>query len=139
MNTILDDINNIKIVMGEEKLKTISLIIADEWKLKFYKALMLLLEDTKNQGEIMKKLMQDDDFKTFSKQIGKIVSRILKNIGKFPKFTLSSIEEYEFFDEIKPIIEMKYGCRVKVIFEKVKAVGPDGSVRNLAPIVFEII
>jgi hypothetical protein len=79
---------------------------------------MLLLEDTKNQGEIMKKLMQDDDFKTFSKQIGKIVSRILKNIGKFPKFTLSSIEEYEFFDEIKPIIEMKYGCSVKVIFEK---------------------
>jgi leucyl-tRNA synthetase len=118
MNTILDDINNIKIVMGEEKLKTISLIIADEWKLKFYKALMLLLEDTKNQGEIMKNLMQDDDFKTLSKQIGKIVSRILKNIGKFPKFTLSSIEEYEFFDEIKPIIEMKYGCSVKVIFEK---------------------
>jgi len=118
MNTILDDINNIKIVMGKEKLKAISLIIADEWKLKFYRALMLLLEETKNQGEIMKKLMQVKDFKKFSKQIGKIVSRILKNIGKFPKFTLSSIEEYEFFDEIKPIIEMKYGCRVKVSFEK---------------------
>ncbi len=118
MNTILDDINNIKTVMGEEKIKNISVIIADEWKLKFYRKTMSMLEETKNNGEIMNKLMQFDDLKKHSKQIGKILSRILKNIGKFPKFSLSSVEEYEFFDEIKPIIEMKYSCKVKVIFEK---------------------
>ncbi|MCK4286413.1 MAG: hypothetical protein KAX18_09430, partial [Candidatus Lokiarchaeota archaeon] len=47
-----------------------------------------------------------------------IVSRILKNVGKFPKFSLSSEEEYGFFDEITPIIEMKYNSNVKVFFEK---------------------
>jgi leucyl-tRNA synthetase len=118
MNNILDDINNIKLVMKKEKLGSISIIIADEWKLKFYETLMLLLEETKNQGEIMNKLMQENDFKKNSKQIGKIVSRILKNIGKFPKFSLSTKAEYEFFDEIKPIIEIKYKCNVKIIFEK---------------------
>jgi leucyl-tRNA synthetase len=118
MNTILNDINNIKIVMRTEKLNSVSIIVADGWKLKFYKTLMSLLEETKNQGEIMNKLMQNNDLKKYSKQIGKIVSRILKNVGKFPKFILSSIEEYDFFDEIKPIIEMKFGCSVKVIFEK---------------------
>jgi len=118
MNNILDDINNIKLVMRKKKFNSISIIIADEWKLKFYKTIMLLLEETKNQGEIMNKLMQNNDLKKNSKQIGKIVSRILKNIGKFPKFSLSPDDEYEFFDEIKPIIEIKYKCNVRVIFEK---------------------
>jgi leucyl-tRNA synthetase len=118
MNNILDDINNIKLAMRKEKFNSISIIIADEWKLKLYNTIMSLLEETKNQGEIMKKLMKNDDFKKYSKQIGKILSRILKNVGKFPKFSLSPDKEYEFFDEIKPIIEIKYNCKVKVIFEK---------------------
>jgi leucyl-tRNA synthetase len=118
MNNILDDINNIKIAMRKEKLNSISIIITDEWKLKLYNTIMSLLEKTKNQGEIMKKLMQNNDFKKYSKQISKILSRILKNVGKFPKFSLSPNEEYKFFDEIKPIIEIKYKCKVKVTFEK---------------------
>ncbi|MBY8983738.1 MAG: leucine--tRNA ligase [Candidatus Lokiarchaeota archaeon] len=118
LNNILDDINNIKIAMKKEKLNSISIIIADEWKLNLYKILMPLLEETKNQGDIMSTLMQNSEFKKYSKQIVKIVSRILKNVGKFPKFSLSSEEEYEFFDEITPIIEMKYNSNVKVFFEK---------------------
>jgi len=118
MNNIFDDINNIKIAMRKEKLNFISIIIADEWKLKFYKKLMSLIEITKNHGEVMNKLMQNNELKKYSKQIGKIVNRILRNIGKFPKFSLSTVEEYEFFDEIKPVIEIKYECKAKVIFEK---------------------
>ena len=117
MNNILEDINNIKTVMKKEELKSISLIIADHWKLKFYNSLMSILEETKNQGEIMKKLMQDNDNKKYSKQISKIVSRIVKNIGKYPKFTISSEDEYQFFDDIKPLIEKKYHCTVNVMFE----------------------
>jgi leucyl-tRNA synthetase len=118
MNSILDDINNIKMVMKTDQINSISIIIADDWKLKLYEVLMPLLEETKNQGEIMKNLMQNNDLKKYSKQIGKIVSRLLKNVGKFPKFSLSPEDEYEFFDEIKPIIEMKYKSNIKVIFEK---------------------
>jgi len=118
MNIIFDDINNIKTVMKKEELKSISLIIADPWKLKFYNSLLPILEETKNQGEIMKKLMQDNDNKKYSKQISKIVNRILKNVGKYPTFTLSSDNEYQFFDEIKPLIEKKYHCSVSIMFEK---------------------
>ncbi|MFX1457748.1 MAG: class I tRNA ligase family protein, partial [Promethearchaeota archaeon] len=118
MNNIIDDITNIKIVMKKEKLNVISIIIADDWKLKFYKSLMSILEITKNQGEIMNKLMQDSNLKEHSKQIGRIVSKILKNVGKFPKYSLTTEEEYNFFDEIKPIIEIKHNCKVEVVFEK---------------------
>jgi leucyl-tRNA synthetase len=118
MNNILEDINNIRTVMKKENLESISLIIADEWKLKFYNTLMVILDKTINQGEIMKKLMEDNDFKKHSSQIGKIVSIILRNIGKYPKYTLSSNEEYQFFSEIKSIIERKFRCQVEVTFEK---------------------
>jgi leucyl-tRNA synthetase len=117
MNNILDDIKNIKTVMKKEDLTTISLVIADPWKSKLYGSLMSFLEETKNQGEIMKKLMQNNEYKTRSKQITTIVKRVLKNVGKYPKFSLPSKEEFQFFDEIKPIIEKKYGCKVNVTYE----------------------
>ncbi|MFX1487823.1 MAG: leucine--tRNA ligase [Promethearchaeota archaeon] len=117
MNNILDDINKIKAVMRKEKLKSISIIIADEWKLKFYDTVMKLLKNTKDQGEIMKKLMQNANFKKRSKLISNFVGKILKNVGKYPKYTLSSIEEFEFFKEITPVIEKKFASKVEVIFE----------------------
>ena len=118
MNNILEDINNIKTIMRKDDLESLSLIIADPWKMKFYNSLMSILEETKNQGEIIKKLMQNNDFRKNSKQISKMVVRILKNVGKYPKYSLSSNEEYQFFNEIRPIIEKKYRCNVKIIFEK---------------------
>ncbi|MBY8989453.1 MAG: leucine--tRNA ligase [Candidatus Lokiarchaeota archaeon] len=118
MNSILEDINNIRTIVKKETIESISLIIADSWKLKFYNTLMKILEETINQGEVMKQLMKDNEFKKHSSQIGKIVSIILRNIGKYPKYTLSSNEEYQFFSEIKPIIERKFKCQVEVTFEK---------------------
>jgi leucyl-tRNA synthetase len=118
MNNILEDINKIKTVMKKEELESISLIIADNWKLKFYNSLMSIIEETKNQGEIMKKLMEDNENKKHSKQISKIVGRIIKNVGKYPKYTISSKDEYQFFDDIKPLIEKKYQCTVSILFEK---------------------
>jgi leucyl-tRNA synthetase len=118
MNSILEDINNIRSIVKKESFDLISLIIADSWKLKFYDSLMILLEETINQGDIMKDLLKNNEFKKHSSQIAKIVSNILRNIGKYSKFTLSSDEEFQFFTEIIPIIERKFDCKVKVIFEK---------------------
>ncbi|MFX1325567.1 MAG: class I tRNA ligase family protein, partial [Promethearchaeota archaeon] len=117
MNNILEDIKNIKTVMKNEQLTKISLIIADPWKFNMYSSLMAYLEETKNQGEIMKRLMKNDEFKSHNKLISKIIKRVLKNVGKYPKFSLPSQEEYQFFDEIKPIIKRKYGCDVIITFE----------------------
>ncbi|MFX0038217.1 MAG: leucine--tRNA ligase [Promethearchaeota archaeon] len=118
MNNVIDDINKIKIAMKIDSLNKISIIIADEWKLKFYNELMSLLEDTKNQGEIMKILMQDSELKIYGKFISQNVSKILKNVGKYPKFTISPKEEFHFFNEIKPIIEKKFSSKVEIKLEK---------------------
>jgi len=118
MNNIFDDINNIKLVMKKEKLDKISIIIADDWKFKFYGILMSLLDKTRNQGEIMKKLMKESDLKPHGKSISQITAKILKNVGKFSKLSLSSEEEFQFFQEIKPILDKKYQCDIEVVDEK---------------------
>ncbi|TFG05723.1 MAG: leucine--tRNA ligase [Promethearchaeota archaeon] len=119
MNGILDDINNIKLVMKTQKIEKILIFIADQWKYKFYKILMSQLEMTKNQGAIVKKIMQNKDLKPHGKLINHTVSKVLKNVGKYSKFTLSAEGEYQFFQDIKSIIENKYDCTVEIIQEEV--------------------
>ncbi|UCC18745.1 MAG: leucine--tRNA ligase [Promethearchaeota archaeon] len=118
MNNIIEDINNIKTALKKESLNKISIIIAEQWKLGFYIKLMSLLEETKNQGEIMKILMQNNNLKTHGKEVSQIVSKILKSVGKYPKFTLSIKDEFQFFNEIKPLIEKKFHSEVKICYEK---------------------
>ena len=66
----------------------------------------------------MKEIMQDESLKPYSKFIGQTVGKILKNIGKYSKFSIPPSDEYKFFDEIKPIIQKKFGCDVNVLIEK---------------------
>ncbi len=118
MNNIIEDIINIKLAMKKDTLRNILIIIADRWKLKFYKSFMSLVKETKSQGEIMKKLMQEVNFKKYSKYISQTVAKMLKNIGKYPSYTLASEDEFQFFKEITPIIEKRFNSKVNVINEK---------------------
>ena len=118
MNNTIDSINQIKLIIKKEKLDKISIIIPEEWKYKFYSLLISLLEKTKNQGEIMKKIMQEKEFKPYGKFISQTIGKILKNVGKFSKTTLTTKEEFEFFKDIKPIIEKKYNCNIEILIEK---------------------
>jgi len=118
MNNIIDDIHNIKQATKTEKLNEITIIIADEWKFKFYSHLLSLIEKSKNQGEIMKKIMQYEEFKNHSKFVNQIITKILKNIGKYSKISLSVNEEYQFFNDISSIIQRKFDCMVDISIEK---------------------
>ena len=93
-------------------------IVADEWKFKFYSHLLSLIEKTTNQGVITSELMQHEEYKIHSKFVVQTIKRVLKNIGKYANVSLSANEEYEFFNDIKSIIEKKYDCRVEVLIEK---------------------
>ena len=117
MNNIVDDVNNIILVMKQDQLNKISIIIANEWKFKFYSTLMSLLNETRNQGELMKKLMKEADLKPHGKDISQHLAKILKNVGKYSKISLSSENEYQFFQEIKPILSNKYQCSIQVAYE----------------------
>ncbi len=117
LNNILDDINSIRLAANINTIKSVKIIIADKWKFEFYSIFMELIEKTKNQGEIMKELMKKENLKVNSKFISQITSKILKNIGKFPRHNLSQSDELQFFKQIELIIQKKYNCEVKILVE----------------------
>jgi uncharacterized protein YaaR (DUF327 family) len=113
----MEDINNIILIMKTEKLETIAIIIADAWKFKFYKLLMSLINETVDQGDIMKKIMQEKDLKSYGKFINQTITKVIKNMGKYSKFSLSPDEELQFFQDIKPLLENKYQCNINILWE----------------------
>jgi leucyl-tRNA synthetase len=118
MANTIDDIKNIKQVLNKESIEQIRIIIAEEWKFDFYQKFLDLLEETRNQQKIMKELMNDEQFREHGKFINQKVNLILKNIGKYPEFSLTPEQEFDFFRDIKPILEDKFDAEVKIALEK---------------------
>ncbi|MFX1364317.1 MAG: leucine--tRNA ligase [Promethearchaeota archaeon] len=117
LNNTIDDIKSIKLATKINDIKKTIIITATDWKYKFYSQLMILIEETKDQGEIMKELMKNGDLKIHSKFISQTTTKILKNIGKYSKHHIDISDENQFFNEIKPLIKKRFNCNVDVIVE----------------------
>ncbi len=118
LNNIIEDIKKIRLATNMNEIKKAIIITASDWKYEFYSLSMILIEKTKDQGEIMKELMKNEYLKVHSKFISQTITKILKNIGKYSKQSIDATEEFQFFNEVKPIIEKKFNCEVDVVVEK---------------------
>jgi leucyl-tRNA synthetase len=117
-NNIFEDIQSIKQAVKINKLNEITIIVADEWKFNFYADLLSLIEKSTNQGFITKELMKHEEYKIHSKFVVQTIKKVLNNIGKYSKVSLSSSEEFQFFEDITSIVEKRYDCKVTVLSEK---------------------
>jgi hypothetical protein len=45
------------------------------------------------------------------------IKKVLNNIGKYSKISLSASEEFQFYKEIISIVENRYNCKVSIISE----------------------
>jgi leucyl-tRNA synthetase len=118
MNDIIDDIQSIKQATKTDKLNEITIIVADEWKFKFYSHLLPLIEKSTNQGVVTSEIMEHEEYRIHSKFVVETIKKVLKHVGKYPKVSLSASEEYQFFNAITSIIQKKYDCMVEVLIEK---------------------
>ncbi|MFW9936266.1 MAG: leucine--tRNA ligase [Candidatus Thorarchaeota archaeon] len=118
LSNTLDSINHILLIIKKENFKEINMIVADNWKFNFMSRLLSLIEQTKDQKEIIKILMTEKMFKPHGKIIAQTVGKVLKNLGKYPQSPLTADKEFEFFNEVKPIFERKYDCKINIEHEK---------------------
>lgn len=114
MNNTIDDTKNIMQILKDQKISIIKVVIASEWKYKLFSILIPLTEKTRNQAEIMKTIMQDEDFKKYGKQINQIISNVLKNLGSYSKTVLTAKKELNFFNDVKPTFQDKFRCRIEI-------------------------
>ena len=60
----------------------------------------------------------DEKFKVHSKFISQTIIKVLKNRGKYMKSPIFVNQEFNFFLDIKSVLENKYKCMVNVLNEK---------------------
>jgi len=118
LHDIIDSINHIILIIKKARIAEITLITAVQWKFNFYSQLMDIVAKAKEQKDIIKVLMTNDEFKSQAKFIIQTVNNLLKNLGKFIKAPINAKEELDFFIEISPILEKKYNCSIKIINEE---------------------
>ncbi|MCK4238603.1 MAG: hypothetical protein KAX33_05730, partial [Candidatus Lokiarchaeota archaeon] len=117
MNNTIDDVKNIIQILKDQKISLIKIVIAAEWKYKLFSILIPLIEKSKDQGEIMKSVMQDAELKKFGRQINQITNNILQNLGTYSKIVLTSKDEMDFFNEIRPTFQDKFKCNIEIFLE----------------------
>ena len=114
LNNTIDSINHIILIIKKVKIEKISIITAADWKYKFMRKLLSLLEKTKDQKEIMNRIMEDEFFRIQGNFVSQTIGKVLKNLGKYTSSPLSALDEYDFFAQIKLIFEKKYNCKVSI-------------------------
>ena len=118
LHNTIDAINHIILIIKKPRVAEITLITAVQLKFNLYFQLMEIVKKTKEQKDIIKLIMTNDEFKPQGKIIVPIVNNIMKNLGKFINSPINANEELNFFMEISPILEKKYKCSIKITNEE---------------------
>jgi leucyl-tRNA synthetase len=91
--------------------KKIKIFIASSWKYDFFKKLKQAMEETRNIGEIMKKVMMDE----YKKEITSMVPKLVKDTSKMPKRILSQEKEAEIFAANAEKLKEFFQCELEII------------------------
>jgi len=84
--------------------KKVTLFVADSWKYDFFRKLKTEFEKTRNQGELIKKLM----VKGRESDVPKIVQSVLKDPAKVPSVVVSQKEEFDALKSFKEFLEAEF-------------------------------
>ena len=112
----ISDIASVLKLTNKESAKKVTLFVADTWKYNFMSTLKTILEETRNPGEILGKIMATD-LKKQGQQISKMVPKYVKDPSKIPATVLTLEKEYAALVEAKEAIESEFKCEVNIVKE----------------------
>ena len=104
-------------IMRLAKIKNpskINIFVAEKWKYDFFKRLKEMVKETRNQGEIMKKLMSSE-LKTHIQEISRLLPKLVSDAGKLPDINLSQSEEANALKEASANYAHEFKCSVEVV------------------------
>ena len=97
-----------------EKVTSIKLIIAPKWKYDFIRLFKVIIEKTRNPGEIMKAILSKDEFKRYGQDISKLIPAFMKDPAKLPQTLLEHDDELKRINETKEYLEKLFSCSIIV-------------------------
>ncbi len=100
---------------GLEKPNKFTLFVAEKWRYDFFSIVKGEISRTRNVGEIIRKVLENEQLKTKGKEISKLVGMLLKDVSKLPSLVLSQEEESELINSAQKFLEKEFACEIKII------------------------
>ncbi|MBI4141780.1 class I tRNA ligase family protein, partial [Candidatus Woesearchaeota archaeon] len=113
----LEDINAVTQLAKIQKAKEATIIVAEDWKYTLFKKIKEQMKNTRNQGEIIRTVMQTE-LKKYGEKISGIVQKILKDPSKMPQYISHQEAELQFLIDSKEFFEQELNCTVKIVAEQ---------------------
>ena len=104
------DISHIKDLSGIIPTK-LQIFISEPWKYDLMKNIKREIENTRDVGVIIKKVM----IKGYEKDVAAIVSSVIKDQSKLPTCVLTQKEEFTALNDAKDLISKQFNCGVEVV------------------------
>ncbi len=98
-----------------EKPNKFTLFISEKWQYELYEIISREIKVTRNVGEIMRKILEQEKMKVKGKEVSKIVQSVVKDISKLPKIITYQEEEMKTIQEAKQFLEKEFNCSIKII------------------------
>ncbi|NTV23293.1 MAG: leucine--tRNA ligase [Nanoarchaeota archaeon] len=111
IETTLSDIASVLGLLKVTAPKEIVIFTADEWKYKLLSLLKKAMEETRDFGKLMAEVMKHEEFKPHSKDIPKILQKVVKSgVGDLPDAAV----EYKALSESAGFFEKEFSCKIHV-------------------------
>jgi leucyl-tRNA synthetase len=113
-NTV-SDINAVLELTKIQKPQKITLFVSEQWKYDFFRLFRDLLEETRNEGEIIKRTVANVEFKKHAQDIVKLIPKLIKDLSKVPAVILEQEKELLALKEAKDTLEKEFGAYIELI------------------------
>lgn len=107
----VEDIKSVLSLAKVDKVKKITLFVADPWKYEFVKTFKKEFEKTRNQSDLIKATL----ISGHEKDIPQLVGSLLKNPTKIPQFVLDAETEEHILSENIGFIKSEFETQVEII------------------------
>ncbi len=115
IKTTLYGMRNILNLAKLEKPKKFTLFVAEEWTYELFNLISKEIKVTRNVGEIMKGVLEEEKMKIKGKEVSKIVMSLLKDVTKIPSLVTSQKEELAALKESTYFLEKEFECKIDIV------------------------
>jgi leucyl-tRNA synthetase len=111
----MEGMRNVLKLAKIENAQEFDIFIAEDWLYELFEIVSREIKVTRNIGEIMKKVLEEEKLSVRGKEISKIVQMLVKDVSKLPKFILSKENELEIFNEAQEFLSKEFKCKINII------------------------
>ena len=111
----MEGMRNVLNLAKLEKTKKFTLFVAEEWAYHLFNLISKEIKVTRNIGEIMKRVLEEEKLKMKGKEVSKIVMSLVKDTSKIPSLVTSQKDELAALKEAKNFLEKEFACKVEIL------------------------